>query len=89
MQTQKTLFKNRFKKVYPGKRLLAIQLDGFSHRVIYDAGTKADAVQSAEYSGCMPEAPGPAPACALFQGIGHAGYQNNAKEIIYILPEAR
>jgi len=85
----KKLLKKRFKTSFPGKRLLAIQLDGFSHRVIYDGGRASDPVQKKEFSGCMPEGNFDNGARYLFEGIGHNQYQNNAKEIIYILPKER
>lgn len=85
----KTQLKTRFKKLYPKKRLLAVQLDGFTHAVVYDDGTKESAVRRDSFSHCMPEGNWSAPARAFFAGIGNAGYQNNAREVIFILPGAR
>lgn len=89
MDTLKKTLKQRFKELYPGKRLLAIQLNGFSHRVFFDSKTSASNIECQDYSGCMPEGHWPASAILLFEGIGHAGYQNNAKELLYILPNER
>lgn len=82
----KKLFQKRFKELYPKKRLLAIQLNGFSHRVFYDDGKKNNDIQIEEYSaytgnnGLVKE---------LFKGFGHTFYQNNAEEIIYVMPNKR
>lgn len=81
----------KFKKDFQGKRLLAIQLNGFSHKAFYDDGTKNSNIQVFEYSGYMSD-------CErskedntrdLFKGIGHLQYQNNPKEIIYVHPSER
>ncbi len=85
----KIQLKKRFAKLYPKKRLLAVQLDGFSHAVIYDSGNKQSAVVRDSFSHCMPEGRWSAAASAFFAGIGNAAYQNNVREIIYILPGAR
>ncbi len=86
----KTEWKARFKKYYPkGARLLALHFNGFTHSVIYDAGTRTSPVLQDHYSGCMPEAPGPSRAVGFFNGHGHNQYQNNPKEIVFILPENR
>lgn len=83
-------FKERFEKIY-GKelRLLAIQLDGFSHRVIYDEGTKQSKIHSEEYSHYAPEIKFPSRAAQLFENYGHLQFQNNAQEILYVSPERR
>ena len=85
----KAKLKKRFKQVYPKQRILAIQLNGFSHKVFYDAGTKESKVKCDEFSGCMPEGNWSSGVCFLFDGIGHNQYQNNAQEIVYVLPEGR
>lgn len=86
---KKTL-KANFKKIYPaGSRLLAVQLDGFTHGVVYDAGTRESKVTIDRFSHCMPEGGWSANASAFFKDIGNAGYQNNAQEFIFVLPEAR
>jgi len=87
--TLKTKLKTKFAKLYPGKRLLAIQLDGFTHSAIYDNGKKSDPVKSDRFSHCMPEGGWTAAARELFADIGNASYQGNAKEIIYLAPGDR
>jgi hypothetical protein len=83
-------FKKRFKKIYPaGARLLAVHLDGFSHSLFYDNGKRSDQVIREEFSGCMPEGRWTSRAIEFFKGVWHNSYQNNAQEIIYILPEKR
>ena len=86
---KKADWKKCFRKLYPGKRLLAIHLNGFSHSVIFDTGKKADPVQRDVFSGCMPEAPGKDRAVAFFAGVGHSQYQNNPKEVIFVHPQDR
>ena len=85
----KAKLKKVFKKAYPTKRLLAIQLNGFSHKVFYDAGTKESPVKCDEFSGCMPEGNWSCGASQLFAGVGHNQYQCNAQEIVYTLPKER
>jgi hypothetical protein len=93
-----------FQKHFPGKRLLALQLDGFSHYVVYDDGSKQSVPHYVEVSFCCSEgewlgychddekrAEAKA-ARAFLKEIGHtshACYQNNATEIIYVRPEER
>lgn len=89
-QSEKSKWIKRFKECYPkGKRLLAVQLNGFSHKVVYDLGTKESRVCFDEFSHCMPEGNWTREATQFFSGIGHAQYQNNAQEIIVRLPEER
>lgn len=82
----KQILKERFKQLYPNKRLLAVQLDGFSHRLIYDDGKASSRPTFETYSaytgdtGTIKE---------FFSGIGHSSYQGNAKEIIFVLPSER
>lgn len=78
--------KERFEKVFKGKRLLAIHLDGFSHTVIFDSGNKDSAIEQEYYSGYIHNSEDIE---YVFQGIGHLSYQNNAKEIIYVYPDER
>ena len=85
----KKYLKDRFKKLYPKKRLLAVQLDGFSHSVIFDSGNKQSAVIRDSFSHCMPEGRWSAAASAFFSDIGNSGYQNNAREVIFLLPNER
>lgn len=81
----------KFKKDFQGKRLLAIQLNGFSHKAFYDDGTKNSNIQVFEYSGYMSswERSKDDNTRDLFKGIGHHKYQHNPKEIIYVHPSER
>ena len=90
MKTLKETFQDRFNKLYEGKRLLAIHLDGFSHSVIFDNGSKENEIEHESYSGCAPELYDQNSRVAkLFTGIAHFCYQNNAEEICYVLPQER
>ena len=85
----KSEFKKRFKALYKGKRLLAVQLDGFSHRVVYDDGYANSTVEFDEFSGCMPEGNWSSNAMDFFKGVGHSAYQGNPTEYIYLEPSER
>ena len=85
----KTELKKRFKKIYKGMRLLSVQLDGFSHKVVLDNGNKDSEVIFDEFSGCMPEGNWSSKAVEFFKGIGHSQYQGNATEYMYCLPNER
>lgn len=95
--TTKEIFKQRFEKIYKGHRLLAIQLDGFTHRVIYDelegnANPVKGKCHADTYSSCMSNEEARSygmnneKVCELFAGYGNSAYQNNAQEIIYVMP---
>ena len=86
-------FKSRWEKLFPGKRLLAIHLDGFTHIAYYDKRNKDMPVSDYKkmvYSGCMsmgeaqsygynsPEI------CEFFKGYPNYAYQNNPKDIIFV-----
>lgn len=85
--------KQRFEKVFKGKRLLAIHLNGFSHSVIFDSGTKDSDIEQVHYSGYMSRSEkdnyNMNKLEDIFSGISHYQYQNNAKEIIYVYPDER
>ena len=94
----------KFQESFPGKRLLALQLDGFSHHVVYDDVPKTQKYHSIEVSFCMGEAEELAycedeedrnlhKAARRFLTAlgfnGHASFQGNPMEIIYVDPEDR
>lgn len=93
--TDKQVFEERFKKLYKGKRLLAIQLNGFTHTVFYDdkkAGEPVDNYMVDHFTSCMTsdearyyEMNGDA-VVDLFYGYPNYQYQNNAQEIVYVMP---
>jgi hypothetical protein len=85
--TEKELLKSRFEKLYPKKRLLAIQLNGFYHTIFYDNGIQEDKIQVARYSNYAPENKSLIPLGEMFEGYPNQSYQGNAKEILYIKPE--
>ena len=93
MQTKtqlKARLQARFKKVYPkGLRLLAVQLDGFTHSVIFDRGSRQSAVVRDSFSHCMPEGNWSKESKEFFKDIPNYIYQNDAQEYIFILPENR
>ena len=94
----------KFQEFFPGKRLLCIQLDGFSHRVIWDDVPRTPKAHCVDISFCMGEAEEQA-YCRSDEDrrlhkagrdflralgfAGHSSYQNNPTEIIYVDPEDR
>lgn len=92
-----------FQKHFPGKRLLALRFDGFSHAVVYDDGT-ADSQPTFVYvSFCMsedeelchaPESRRESQKAARdfltdIHCTGHSAYQGNAVEITFVEPDER
>ena len=93
-----------FQRKFPGKRLLALQLDGFSHGIVYDDVPKTKKAHFAEASFCCSESEWlgycrsdeeraiAKAARDFFIEIGfasHIRYQNNPLELIYVSPEER
>lgn len=85
----KSLLVERFDTLYPGKRLLAVQLNGFSHSVFYDSGDGEDDIIVDRVSFYAPEMSFSNEARKMFDGFGHGVYQNNAKEYVWIKPDER
>lgn len=89
-------FAKRFKNLYEGKRLLAVQLDGFTHRVIYDNGTKDSKIESETYSSYLGafdsynrNNTNTDRVKIFFMGYPNLNYQRNAKELVYVEPNER
>lgn len=81
--------KKRFKENFDKKcRLLAIQLNGFSHKIFYDRGSKNTNIEVLEFSHYTANNPNGAKA-TFFKGIPHYIYQDNPLELIYIQPDER
>ena len=85
----KDTLKARFNEVYKNKRLLAIHLNGFSHSVIFDAGTKETEIETETFSAYAPEQSWSKKAEHMFKDVPHHPYQNNAKEILFIAKDER
>ena len=90
----KTKLAERFKAQYPDKRLLAVQLNGFSHKAFYDNGNKDSAIEVLEFSGYADSIVDTGfenndKLRPIFDGIPHYEYKHNATEIVYINPENR
>jgi len=85
--------KKAFKDIYKGKRLLAIQLNGFSHKVFYDNGNSESDVFIEEHSAHLSDSERNGrftkEAQAFLSSFPHYMYQGNAKEIIFVKPEER
>ena len=91
----KEMFKERFEKLYKGNRLLAIQLDGFTHAVVFDNGKSGSQVHKEAYSSFVGKEEAKMyglnndRTSELFKGVSNSTYQNNATEIVYVLPNER
>jgi hypothetical protein len=85
----KEILKARFEKLYPGKRLLAIQLNGFNHSIFYDNGSSSDEIEISRHSNYAPEIKELKPLGEMFEGYSNSTYQGNAKEIVYLTKEQR
>ncbi len=90
----KNELKKKFEQIYGAKkRLLAIQLNGFTHTVFYDSGTKQSRMEVERATSYMSEAEQgnsyQEKAARLFEGIPHYEYQGNAVEFLYIHPDNR
>lgn len=94
MEIKQTLL-NKFKELYKGKRLLAVQLNGFTHSVFFDSGTKNSSIEqekATNYMGWGEKKNYPymtERAHNLLSGFNHNSYQNNPEEIVYLRPEER
>lgn len=83
-------FEEHFKKVLPGKRLLAVSLDGFSHSAWYDSGKNTDKIEQLWYSGCAPENPhNTLLSKALLGMYSHVYYQNDPFYHVWVRKEDR
>lgn len=92
MADLKKEFGERFKELFPGKRLLAVHINGFTNSVIYDGGTAAEKPTVLSYTHYMshdeqaayhPEHL--AELEKLFDGVEHGP----AREIVYVEPKDR
>jgi hypothetical protein len=81
----------RFNELYPGKRLLEINLNGFYHSIWYDDGSRNSEVQQEISSNYLAvgEFPMYPKAMKLFEGYLNSQYQNNDETLNYIKPEKR
>jgi len=91
-------FKEKFDSLFSGYRLLAIQLNGFSHSAIVDKGDSSSRIERWEFTNYMSDWEKVAyntnmnherKLKELFDGFSHSQYQNNAMELIYIYPSKR
>jgi hypothetical protein len=80
---------NNFKNIYKGKRLLAVQLNGFSHKVFFDGGSGSDPVQVEEYSAYTRMERQTKEVEQLLSSYSHYNYKRAPKELIYVSPEKR
>jgi hypothetical protein len=93
MKTSADIFRNRFEiefeKHYPKKRLLAVQLNGFTHSVFYDNGKASDDIKIDRYSYYMPEGEWSIGAMKMFHNVPHHTFQFEPVEIVYVNKDER
>ena len=91
-------FKERWNRLFPNKRLLAVQLNGFTHSIYYDEKSPRAKVvkgecKKLEYTDCMSKAEAKLygmnddNVVEFFVGYPNSQYQNNAIEIVYVMPK--
>ena len=91
-------FRERWDRLFPNKRLLAVQLNGFTHTIFYDEKSPRAKVVKGEckqlvYSGCMSNAEARGyemnddKVIAFFAGYPNYAYQGNPVEIVYVMPK--
>lgn len=97
-KSEKEILAERFKESYPGKRLLAIHLNGFSHTVFWDEGKRGSkpergSIRADGISFCMGKEERRASygesRCdrleRIFRGYeAHYLYQGNPREILFV-----
>lgn len=103
--SEKARLESLFREKFPNKRLLALQLDGFSHRVIYDDVPKTPKAHAVDISFCMGQIEEIEHAKAYGKDVrvvwrmrefleeagysSHYQYQGNPTEVILVEPEDR
>ena len=87
MRNNRQEFQARFKELYPKKRLLAIQLNGFNHAVFFD--DKDSGITVERYSPYSEVTGQTQQSKMLFEGYPTYAYQGQPKEIVYVHPEER
>ena len=85
MRNDRQELQARFKELYPKKRLLAIQLNGFNHAVFFDNNDSRVKVE--RYSPYVEVAWQTPQSKALFEGYATYNYQGQPKEIVYVRKE--
>jgi hypothetical protein len=94
----KELFQQRFNELFPESRLLAIQLNGFTHKIFFDNGNSNNEISRLTFSNYLGNLEKMNMGISididnklktLFAGFSNLSYQNNATEIVYILPNER
>lgn len=85
MRNDRQEFQARFNGLYPKKRLLAVQLNGFNHALFFD---KNDGIIEVERFSPYAEVTGQTQQSkAFFEGYPTYAYQGQPKEIVYVRKE--
>ena len=89
------LFKEKIKavfaEIYPGRRLLAVHLNGFTHSIITDGGKSNSPILSRSWSAYVSSGDDEREK-EFFKRIGfgyHHGFKHNAIEILFVKKEER
>jgi len=86
---QREEIQKRFDELYKGKRILAVQLNGFSHKVFYDNGSKDSEIIIEEYSPWTTMERVKENTKKLLGSYSTYNYKRNPLEIVYLNPEER
>lgn len=89
MRNNRQELQARFKELYPKKRLLAIQLNGFNHTVFFDNGKATDSIEVERYSPYTVMDKQTQNTEKLFLGFSCYVYKGNPIEYVYKKPEDR
>lgn len=80
-----------FKKLYKGKRLLAVQLNGFNHSLFYDSGKSDSEIEIERHS--VYTNMGDAKGTEFFKAVeldnNNISFKHNPQEIIFVHPSER
>jgi hypothetical protein len=92
-ETMKDTVSSLFSKVYQGKRLLAVQLNGFNHTIFYDTGNSDSKIMIERYSAYtdmgFKKAKEFFNTLSEFETVYHEAYKRNPLEIVYVHPSER
>lgn len=89
MRNNRQELQARFKELYPKKRLLAIQLNGFNHTVFFDNGSRTSPIEIERYSPYTVMDGQTQNTEKLFLGFSCYAYKGNPIEYVYKKPEDR
>lgn len=85
----KLALQEKFNGLYENKRLLAIQLNGFSHKVFYDSGSRDTRIEVEEYSPWTEMERATDKTKILLSGFSTHYFKGRPQEIVFVHAEDR